>query len=104
MRATSYDLKISRYAGDDLAYRAFVEGWMHQLAHYRTGAEAVGLGVLGARLIVIHPQEPYFVYTLEIKPDALDLAWRLRTARRYYALKTCREAETWPGTPDGSGC
>lgn len=94
-----YDLKISRYAGGDLAYRAFVEGWMHQLAHYRTGAEAVGLGTLGARLIVIHPQEPYFVYTLEIKPDALDLL-AIENSQTLYALKTCREAETWPGTPD----
>ena len=72
---------------------------MHQLAHYRTGAEAVGLGVLGARLIVIHPQEPYFVYTLEIKPDALDLL-AIENSQTLYALKTCREAETWPGTPD----
>lgn len=94
-----YDLKVSRYAGGDLAYRAFVDGWMHQLAHYRSGCEANDLGVLGARLIVIHPLPPHYVYTLEIKSDALDLL-AIENSQTLYAMKQCREADDWPGTPD----
>jgi hypothetical protein len=95
-----YDVKISRYAGGDLAYRAFVEGWMHQLAHYRAGCEAVGLGRLGGRLIVIHPLEPHFVYLLEVKADALDLL-AIENSQTLYALGVCRKANDWPGTDDG---
>lgn len=93
-----YDLKVSRYAGSDLAYRAFVEGWMHQLAHYRSGCAANGLD-LGARLIVVHPVAPHFVYTLEVKPDALDLL-AIENSQTLYALGQCRKANHWPGTPD----
>lgn len=94
-----YDVKVSRYAGSSLAYRAFVEGWMHQLAHYRTGCEAVGLGTLGARLIVVHPLEPHWVWLLEVKPDALDLL-AIENSQTLEALRRCRLANDWPGTPD----
>ncbi len=94
-----YDLKISRYASGDLAYRAFFEGWLHQLAHYRTGAHALGLGWLGARIIVVSPTAPHFVYTVEIKPDALDLL-AIENSQTIYALRQHRLADDWPGTPD----
>lgn len=93
------DLKVSRHGRADIAWRAFVDGWMHQLAHYRSGAEACGLGTLGARLIVVEPVAPHFVYTLEVKPDSLDLL-AIENAQTVYALKQHREAGYWPGTPD----
>lgn len=94
-----YDLKLSRYGGPQLAFRAFVEGWMHQLAHYRTGASACGLGNLGARLVVVAPKDPHYVWACEVKPDALDLI-AIENAQTIYALGEHRKANHWPGTPD----
>jgi exodeoxyribonuclease VIII len=95
-----YDLKVSRHAsGSALGYRAFVEGWMHQLAHYRTGASAVGMDVRGGRLVVVEPSAPHFVYTLEVKIDALDLI-EIENIATVKILRECRLNELWPGTPN----
>lgn len=95
-----YDLKVSRHADSPaLAYRTWVEGWMHQLAHYRTGAQACGLDVRGGRLIVVSPTAPHFVHTLEVKTDALDLL-ELENLATLAELRRCRMAGDWPGTPD----
>jgi len=95
-----YDLKVSRHAaGSALAFRAFVEGWMHQLAHYRSGAIQCGLKVDGGRLVVVTPQAPHFVYTLEVKRDALDLL-HMENEATLAELGQCRKANRWPGTPD----
>jgi hypothetical protein len=95
-----YDLKVSRHAeGRALAYRAYVEGWMHQLAHYRTGAMALGLDVIGGRLVVVTPKEPHFVYTLEVKTEALNLL-ELENLATLRAMHECRVAGDWPGTPE----
>lgn len=95
-----YDLKVSRHAsGNSLAYRAFAEGWMHQLAHYRTGARELGLPVTGGRLVVVEPTAPHFVYTLEVKRDALDLL-EIENIETLKRMRGCRLAGAWPGTPE----
>lgn len=94
-----YDLKVSRHAADRVAMRAYFEGWMHQLAHYRTGAIVLGLPVRGGRLVVVEPTAPHFVYTLEVKADALDLL-EFDNIEALKALAVCRENNDFPGTPD----
>lgn len=95
-----YDLKVSRHAeGGALTLRAYIEGWMHQLAHYRTGAMALGLDVKGGRLVVVTPKAPHIVYTLEVKIDALDLL-ELENIETLRAMRTCRLSDDWPGSPD----
>lgn len=95
-----YDLKVSRYAdGRAVGLSAFYAGWFHQLAHYRTGAQAVGLDVRGGRLVVVAPEPPHVVYTLEVKADALDLL-EIENIATLKAMRECREANDWPGTPD----
>lgn len=95
-----YDLKVSRHAGGErIALRAYAEGWMHQLAHYRTGAMTLGLPVVGGRLVVVEPAPPHFVWTLEVKTDALDLL-ELENIETLKALRDCRLSGKWPGTPD----
>lgn len=95
-----FDLKVSRHAdGRSLAYRAFVEGWMHQLAHYRTGAILSGLDIRGGRLIVVSPSEPHFVHLLEVKTEALNLL-ELENLETLRLMGECRRKGEWPGTPD----
>lgn len=92
-----YDLKVSRHAsGSALGYRSFIEGWMHQSAHYRTGAIELGQHVTGGRLVVVEPTPPHFVYTLEIKRDALDLL-EIENIQTLRMLRDCRVANVWPG-------
>lgn len=96
-----YDLKVSRHAAqwDRLGWRAYIEGWMHQGAHYRTGAVEAGLGALGSRLVVVDPTPPHFVYTLGVETQALDvLEWEnIETLRK---LRECRLSGSYPGTPE----
>lgn len=95
-----YDLKVSRHAdGGPLGLRAYFSGWMHQLAHYRTGAQAVGMDVRGGRLVVVAPKPPHMVYALEVKTDCLDLL-ELENLATLKAMRECRLADSWPGTPD----
>jgi exodeoxyribonuclease VIII len=95
-----YDLKVSRHAeGTSLAFRAYMEGWMHQLSHYRTGCQALGMDVRGGRLVVVTPKEPHYVYALEVKTDALDLL-EMENLATLKAMRECREKNDWPGTPE----
>lgn len=95
-----YDLKISRHAeGKSLAFRAYTDGWMHQLAHNRTGARESGLPVIGGRLVVVSPKAPHYVHLLEVKPDALDLL-ELENNGTLRAMGECRKRGVWPGTLD----
>lgn len=95
-----YDLKVSRHADSGaLSVRAYTEGWMHQLAHYRTGAMAIGLNVLGGRLVVVAPKAPHVVWTLEVKADALDLL-ELENIATLREMRSCRLSDDWPGSPD----
>lgn len=94
-----YDLKVSRHAeGRSLVYRAYVEGWMHQLAHYQTGCLANGLDIRGGRLIVVAPTPPHWVYCLEVKAEALALLG-LENEATLRAMHECEVAGNWPGTP-----
>lgn len=95
-----YDLKVSRHAsGNSLAYRTYAEGWMHQLAHYRTGAIELGLPVHGGRLVVVEPTAPHFVYTLEVKSESLNML-EAENISTLAAMRECRLSGIWPGTPD----
>lgn len=95
-----YDLKVSRHASSPyLALRAFSEGWMHQSAHYRTGAVELGMPVRGGRLVIVEPTAPHFVHLLEIKGDALDLI-EIENVSTIKELRDCRIANVWPGTPE----
>jgi len=95
-----YDLKVTRHGGTRfMAIRAYSEGWMHQLAHYRTGAIVSGAEVSRGRLVVVEPEPPHFVWTLEVKQDALDLL-ELENLETLKRMRDCRVAGAWPGTPD----
>ena len=97
-----YDLKISRHADErSVAFRAYAEGWMSQLAHYRAGLNALGVPVKTGRLIVIGPKPPQAlrVYCVEVKEAALDVL-ALENAKTVERLRECRLTNKWPGTPD----
>jgi len=95
-----YDLKVSRHAGSGLAFRAYVEGWMAQGAHYAFGLRTLKLGARkGSRLVVVHPKAPHYVYTVETKATALDVL-TLENVNTLRQLGECRKANVWPGTPD----
>jgi exodeoxyribonuclease VIII len=97
-----YDLKVSRHADGGmgaLSFRAYAEGWEHQLAHYRTGAMTLGLDVKGGRLVVVTPKAPHIVYTLEVKIDALDLL-ELENIATLKEMRACRLADEWLGSEE----
>jgi hypothetical protein len=95
-----YDLKITRDAASPwVAHRAFASGYMHQLAHYRDGAQLNGLKITGGRLIMVDPTPPQFIYAFEVKRDALDLL-QIENIATLMQMRACREANLWPGTPD----
>ena len=97
-----YDLKISRHAAArSIQFRTWAEGWVHQLAHYRAGAQAHGLTIKGCRLIIIGPSEPqrHRVYTVQAKQDFLD-ACALENAAALETIAQCVRDDCWPGTPD----
>ncbi len=97
------DLKVTRHAEGglrSLAYRAFSEGWMHQLAHNRTGAQALGLDIRGGRIVAVTPKPPHFVYCLEVKADALDLL-EIENIATLKAMAECRESGVWEDTSEG---
>lgn len=99
-RGNLLDLKVTRHGGTRwMALRAFSEGWMHQLAHYRTGAILHGLNISRGRLVVVEPDPPHFVWTLEVKTDALDLL-EIENGETLKAMRDCRVKREWPGTPD----
>jgi hypothetical protein len=96
------DLKVSRHAErgvGGIAFHAFSEGWLHQLAHYRTGAIIRGLDIRDGRLIVVSPAPPHFVWCIEAKRDALDLL-ELQNIETVRALQAHADADSWPGTED----
>lgn len=95
-----YDLKVSRHADSGfIAHRAYAEGWLHQLAHYVTGAQTLKLDVSGGRLVVVTPAPPHYIYLLELKVDALDLLG-LENVSTLKEMRKCREAAAWENTPD----
>lgn len=95
-----YDLKVSRHAGNSLAFRAFMEGWMAQSAHYCFGLRTLGIGARkGGRLVVVGPKAPHNVYTVTIKATALDVL-TLENVNTLREMRECRRTGEWPGTPD----
>lgn len=96
-----YDLKVSRHAGPGVAFRAYVEGWMHQAAYYRGGLRECGVRVQGARLVVIGPKPPQSlkVYCVEIKDATLDMIG-FENVETVKSLQKCRVAGAWASTPD----
>lgn len=94
-----YDLKVTRHAGPSLAYQAYAQGWMHQLAHNRTGLRAVGIPVRTGRLVAVHPDAPHYVWCVECREADLDVL-ALETEGTLKAMRECRLAGEWPGTPD----
>lgn len=98
------DLKVSRHAVRDLrgvAFRAFVDGWMHQLAHNRAGLRACGVNVNKGRLVVISPKPPceIHLWLLEVKPDALDLL-EMENVKTRSQIAECEKSGVWLATPD----
>jgi hypothetical protein len=95
------DLKISRWASEQsLSFRAFTEGWSHQLALYRAGLVENGVDIKGGRLVVIHPEPPqsFRVFCVELKDNWLDLM-HLENERTIRAMAECHESGYWPGAP-----
>lgn len=97
------DLKISRHAMNavSIPFRAFADGWMHQLAHNRAGLRAAGKNVNRGRLVVISPKAPCAIniHLLEVKEDALDIL-ELENERTRSAIAECDKSGVWPGTPE----
>jgi len=99
-----YDLKVSRHAMRDLrgvAFRAFVDGWMHQLAHNRAGLQANGVNIARGRLVVVSPKPPceIHLWLLEVKPDALDLL-EMENVKTRSQIAECEKSGVWPATPN----
>lgn len=95
-----YDLKITRHANErSAAFRAWSEGWSHQLAHYRAGLAAEDGVLRGGRLVLINPEPPHSVYLLEVKPDTLDLL-ALENEAAVRRIAECEASGVWPGTPE----
>lgn len=98
-----YELKISRFAqnAESIPFRAYMEGWMHQLAHNRAGLNACGVSADGGRIVVISPKQPHgiLVHLLEVKLDALDLL-ELENIETRKKIMQCDQSGIWPGTPD----
>lgn len=97
-----YELKVTRHASaQSIAFRAYAEGWMHQLAHNIAGLVENGVKVDGGRIIAINPEPPqrFRVYCVEVKRDALSLM-HLENERTYKALAECVEFDEWPGSWD----
>lgn len=95
------DLKISRWASANVAFRAYVDGWMHQLAHYYAGLLECGAAMKGARLVIVHPQPPqsFRVYCVELKRDALGML-HLENERTIKEMAACAASGVWPGAPE----
>lgn len=95
-----YDLKVTRHANERSAsFRAWSEGWSHQLAHYRDGLAFEDGKTRGGRLVLINPEPPHAVYLIEVKPDTLDLL-SLENERAVARIAECERSGVWPGTPD----
>lgn len=95
-----YDLKITRDAGPHLAYKAYVNGWMHQLAFYRAGLAALGHdGIRSGRIVAVNPAAPHYVWCVECRASDLDVL-ALESEGTLRAMRACRLAGEWPGTPD----
>lgn len=96
-----YDLKVSRHAASalSLAYRAYCEGWMHQLAHNRAALNSAGARIDRGRLVVVSPKAPQGIHVqlLEVKMDALDLLELENEATRM-RIAACDRNGVWPGT------
>ena len=93
-----YDLKVSRHAGPGLPYQAYTQGWMHQLAHNRTGLRALGYRIRTGRIVAINPAAPHYVWCVECRESDLDVL-ALESEGTLRAMRACREADKWPGTP-----
>lgn len=97
-----YELKITRHASARaIGFRAWAEGWMHQLAHEAAGLRACGFDVKGARIIAIGPTPPQSlrVFTVQLKVDALD-AMNLENEATLRDMAECVSSNIWPGVPD----
>lgn len=96
-----YDFKTTVKADPArFAYAAFLMGWFHQLAWYRTGMEAGGFGARGGRILAVHSQPPHSfrVNCAEVKDATLDVcAMENEAALRVY--RECKESGEWPGYP-----
>jgi len=97
-----YELKITRHAAaQSIAFRAYTEGWMHQLAHNLAGLVENGIKIVGGRIIAVNPEPPqqFRVYCVEVKQDALSLM-HLENERTVAAMAECVEFGVWPGSWD----
>lgn len=94
------DLKVTRVAGTHgVGPKAYYQGWMHQQSHYRTGAVLNGIDIRHGCLVMVEPTPPHFVYTFEVKVDALDLL-ELENVETLRQLRECRLADDFPGTEE----
>ena len=99
-----HDLKVSVVGERDLAgvtYKAFANGWMHQLAHNRGGLNANGMEITKGRLTIIAPKPPQalHVWLIEVRESDLDLL-ELDNQRVRMGIAGCVKAGVWPGTPE----
>ncbi len=97
-----YDLKITVKADPSrFAYAAFVAGWYHQLAWYRTGAHLLDLGDFGGRLVAVHSQPPHSfrVNCSEVKESTLDMCG-MENANALRVYRECKDSGNWPGYPE----
>lgn len=94
-----YDLKVTRDAGPGLAFAAYRNGWVHQLAHYRSGLRAAGVDIKTGRIVAVQPVAPHYVWCVEVRAADLDVMG-MENAATLAKMRACREAGEWPGTSD----
>lgn len=99
-----YDLKVSIDAEKSLhtlRYKAFINGWLGQLAHNAEGLRANGVNVKVGRLVVIAPKQPHGirVWLLEVSENDLDVLV-LENENTERDMVQCHQSDVWPGTPD----
>lgn len=93
-----FDLKVTREASR-LSFAAYRNGWVHQLAHYRTGLRSLGVLIKTGRIVAVDTEPPHYVYCVEFRESDLDVL-AMENEQTVLAMQRCEAAGEWPDTPD----
>jgi hypothetical protein len=99
----TYDLKVTVEATkglETLRWKAYRNGWMHQLAGARAGLREAGKDVKVGRLVVIAPTPPQHlrIWGLEVSEHDLDIL-ELDNENWCREMAVCHQSGVWPGVP-----
>lgn len=92
-----FDIKTTRDVEKEAFQRqAFQLKYFFQLAFYRMGCIACGLGDPRVKIVCVQNTEPYDVVVRDIRPEVLDRAM-VDVERAIDMVLACRKAQAWPG-------